>query len=233
MRVQVQSLLYEAEGRQLAGPDRQLHLDLRTHVGDTEGSTRSICDGQTLWQSTQVTEGGPITITRVDLDKALESANRSPGMALARAEFFRVRSFMGIVPLLADTRAQLHWVKKESVRRGKHDYVKLSGVMPAETLKQFSEVNGPGVSGVPRECRVYLDRRSLWPSRIEWWGEDPPRPGMVPLVQMEFQKPVVNHPPAPEQLARDFRFDPRELPVTDQTEQVAEQLQQRARQFGR
>jgi hypothetical protein len=233
MRVHTQSLLYEAEGRHLAGPDRKLCLELKTHVGGMEGSSRSVCDGATLWQSTQVTEGGQTTVTRVDLDKALDAANRSPSMGMARAEFLRLRSFMGITPLLTDMRTQLHWVKKENVRRGKRDYVKVSGVMPAEALRPFTEGNGPALNGVPRECRVYFDRRSLWPYRIEWWGSDAPREGMVPLVQMEFQKPVINQPPTPEQMARDFSFDPHELPVADQTQQVAEQLQQRARELRR
>ena len=58
-------------------------------------------------------------------------------------------------------------------------------------------------------ARLYLDPKTLWPHRLEWWGADPPRPGDVLLMQTEFRDPLLNRPPPPDRLMRELTLDTR------------------------
>ena len=69
----------------------------------------------------------------------------------------------------------------------------------------------------PRQCRLFLDARTRWPHRLEWWGPAPPRKGDSLLLQMEFRNPRLGQPLAD----AEFAFQPGRSKVTDLTAQWA------------
>src|SRR6202043_2328342 len=44
----------------------------------------------------------------------------------------------------------------------------------------------------PRSCRLYLDARTLWPHRLEWWTSKRPDDPPFLLLQLEFRDPEIN-----------------------------------------
>ncbi len=70
----------------------------------------------------------------------------------------------------------------------------------------------PPVEGLrpPPQARrvcVFLDPRTMWPRRVEWWGEtaegDP-----VTLAELEFRTPVLNQPLSAAECRQAFTFVP-------------------------
>jgi hypothetical protein len=55
----------------------------------------------------------------------------------------------------------------------------------------------------PRACHLFLDARTLWPVRIEWWGAERPHAPAL-LLQMEFRDLTVNEPFTADECARLF-----------------------------
>lgn len=230
-RVNVQGLAYEADGRYLTGPGHRVRLEMKTRTGSGEGRVLIISDGATLWQAHRFTGDQWNMVTRVDLKEILTTL-AGPGMLPGlRDEFFQDQSFTGILPLLQGLRQQMVWGPKETVRRGNHEWIKLTGSWLPEMACAFAPPGQPWPAGLPRQCRLYLDPRTLWPHRVEWWGADAPRVGDVALVQMEFRNPVLNRVLTAERCAAEFTFDTRGVGMTDQTREVAEKLKARAQEL--
>jgi hypothetical protein len=226
-RVNVQGLSYETEGHFLTGPDERMRLDLSTRLGETVSEARVVCDGKTLWHAKRVAGGAWNPITKVELPEVHKALNR-PGVNTKITDaLVRQHSFGGVYPLLAGLRQQMRWVRREEVRRGEREFIKLTGVWDDAVALAFTPDGQAWPQGLARQCRLYLDPRTFWPCRIEWWGPDAPRYGEVPLLQMEFREPRLNDALSPEQCARAFHFNPNGAEVTDVTQVVAEQLVQR------
>src|SRR5262249_18846710 len=76
-QVDVQGLTYQAEGSYLSGPDYRLRLDLKVRLGGTEGESRTVCDGQTVWQTMRI--GDQKNVGKYSLKQVLEALN-APGV---------------------------------------------------------------------------------------------------------------------------------------------------------
>jgi len=161
-------------------------------------------DGKTLWKSTQITGADTPTITKMALKDVLDPLQTSAVPDQARTDFLREHAFAGVFPLMQTLRQRMVWVHKEMVRRAGRDFIKLNGVWPDETRELLAPADKPWPAGLPRQCKLYLDPKTLWPHRVEWWGPDPPRPGEVALMQMELRDPVVNRPLSAERCAQEF-----------------------------
>lgn len=209
-QVEVQDLCYQAEGRYLAGPDHRLRLDLKTRAGGTAGRLLVVCDGVTLWKSRQIGDETPAA-TRVALREVLAGTNNPAVLPAALGEYFPGPFGGGVGPLLRSLRDQVTWTRKETVRRDGRLLTRLTGAWQA------------GAEG-PRRCRLYLDPRTRWPHRVEWWGPDPARAEDALLVQMEFRDPVWNRPLAAERSALEFAVPGGGAGAVDVTPQVMARL---------
>src|SRR5262249_49190599 len=110
--VHAPGLSFEAGGHYVAGPDHRLRLELTVHLGGTGGSLQVVSDGSTVWEDVQIGKGDHF-VSRWDLKKVQETLN-SPGMLpQVREQFYRSRSFAGVVPLLQNIREQMTLTKQE------------------------------------------------------------------------------------------------------------------------
>ena len=103
-----------------------------------------------------------------------------------------------------------------------------SPMRPARFSSQYFQASEPEPSGLPRQCHLYLDARTCWAQRVEWWG---PTAGVGDdrlLVQMEFRNPVFNRPLPADVCARLFSFHPGDVPIEDETASVAAEMSRRA-----
>jgi hypothetical protein len=236
-QVTVQGFVSEVEGRYLSGPNRRFRLDLATYHGGTEGRLRILSNGQYLWQATRIGGGGWIRASKVDL---AEVGDEVPGQALTG--YLHSQAGGGPAALLAHLRKRLTWVRGEMVMRQGVLLAKLTGTWTPAALAEMKPAANPAggsrpaadasllaadrvrdwPAGLPRQCRLYLDGKTLWPHRLEWWGPDPPQPGEALLVAMEWRRPVVDRPLSAAQCTQLFTWQDGDVP--DATDEVLEQL---------
>jgi hypothetical protein len=208
-RAKWDNFTYEAQGRYLSAPDHRLRLDLTVRVGSVEGELQMVSDGRALRCSYRCGKDGPATIKDVDLTgKPPPGAPPpTPPAAVVPAnpdQILQENGCPGVVPLLRTIRAQLQEPRRKTSRWKGHDVIQVLGKwcpdpvhfagIPAAYLPQL----------LPCECRVYLEARTLWPLRIEWWGAPSPQQRHVLLTQVEYRHPVLNQPLSAERSAQEF-----------------------------
>jgi hypothetical protein len=220
-KVDTHGLTYQAEGRYLGGPNQRLRLDLQVKLGTGSGKATLVSDGATLWDVTTVGTETP-TIVRLDLKRINEVLNTPGTPPQLRDQFYRDRYFAGLAPLMQSLRQQMVFKKQEVTQWNKHEVYMLSGVA-TEYVKMAD--GSPWPPFVPRTCRCYLDKQTLWPHRLEWWGPTGQGGEDALLVQMEFRDPKFpKGENAPAGWAQLFKFDPGKAQVLDSTQNLTEQI---------
>jgi hypothetical protein len=180
--VEAQGLNFQAEGHYLAGKGNQVKLDLVLQVGDAKGSLQVISDGQVMWEITQVGSQPP-DIAKTDLRKALQPLEKATVLK-QRDLYLQSKSFAGLLPLLSALRKDIAFKEMKTMHWRGRDVILLSGPwsQPVTEAKQWPDY-------LPRQCRLYLDKETYWPHRVEWWGPADARNQDVLLMQLEFRNP--------------------------------------------
>jgi hypothetical protein len=226
-KVQLPGCTYEAEGIYRLAPGQRFRLELHTHPGEGEGTLLSVSDGRELWQAERSVQGQWENVTRVNLSEVFAVMNGQASRQL-REEFLQRPHFQGMLPLLRDLRCRLVWARSEAIRQASGECVRLVGVWPREEALRQAAPDQPWPIALPRQCHLYLDARTSWPQRIEWWGPNKAGGFDRLLVQMEFRNPVFNRPLPPQTCARLFAFQPGAAEVEDETASVAAEMSKRA-----
>lgn len=226
-KVQLPGCSYEADGSYLLAPGQRFRMEMHTHPGEGEGTLLSVSDGRVLWQAERTGQGSWENVTRLNLSEVFSIMN-GPARAQLREEFLQRPHFQGMRPLLLDLRGRLVWARSELVRQNGGDRIHLVGVWPSDEARQLSPADHPWPSALPRQCHLYLDARTYWPQRLEWWGPSTAGGADRLLVQMEFRNPVFNHPLPAETCARVFAFQPGAAEVEDETATVTAEMSRRA-----
>lgn len=219
-----QGLSFKTEGRYLCGPDHHLHLELTVHLGGTDGLLQIISDGSTVWEEVHLGKGERF-VSKWNLKKVQETLNNPGTRPQIGEQFYRSRSFAGLVPLLQNVRDQMTFIKQEEAEWQKHKVLKLTGVWSAAVSKNLIPPGNAWPPLLPRTCRLYLGKDSPhWPYRLEWLGPISPRGEDSLLMQMEFLNPQFTAASAkpPARYDRLFTFDPGKTKVLDRTQQVSE-----------
>jgi hypothetical protein len=198
--------VYEVAGRYLTAPGYRVRLELHTRVGATRGELKFVCDGHQLWHWRRVGRADP-TIWVLELPK-LQSGqpglSTPEGVAWARTETLRTYTFGGVGPMLLALRERLKKLQGKAVRWKGIDVVQVTGTWPEDPSQLLAVPEYIRPRHVPRRCSIYLDARTLWPHRIEWWYSERPTDTPVLLLQTEFREPVLNRPLSPDRCAQEF-----------------------------
>jgi len=209
-RVQCEDFTYEAEGRYLCAPGQRLRLDLKVLVGQTQGELQMISSGTALRSTCRLDNGIPATITAVDFSRQADQSGvapevHAPSNLVQEAErILQEHGCPGVAPLLRTVRARLQEPRWKMGRWKEQDVILVMGRWSPESDAP------PGIRAtLPpttqlRACRVYLDARTLWPHRIEWWGSQTPHQRTELLMQVEYREPVLNQPLPSDRCAREF-----------------------------
>ncbi len=200
------ALAYQAEGVYVAGPEHRLRLDLQVRAGSAASRLQVVSNGRTLWQIEQTGAAKP-TVARVELGDVFKALNSSGTSDERREEFYRKQLFAGPGPLLHSLKPGTIFTRRQRVRWHERDLILLTGVRNADRSTT------PWPMFLPRQCRLFLDARTLWPHRLEWWGPVPACDGDCLLMEVEFRNPVRGQE-VPEQV---FAFQPGSAAVTDLT----------------
>lgn len=231
-RIDLQGVTFQAEGRYLAAPNHRLRLDLKVRLGGTEGEMTVVSDGATVWQTVRAGSGERV-VSKWDLTRVVEMFKAPDMMPQLRDEFLRSQLFAGIAPLLQNLQKQMVFTQQAPDRWDGHEVLKLAGVWSPEVTKTITPQPERWPPHLPRTCQLYLDSKTLWPYRLEWWAPAPSSATDALLLQMEFRKPVLHkaEEPMPKGFGDAFKFDAGAASVMDHTKDLTEQLRMRNQQL--
>ncbi len=192
---------YEAEGQCWIGPGNRLRLEMASRTPRHASRLVVVSDGKTLVRATPA-HGGQPRSSQI----RLEGAEDARGVLAEHG-------FAGVSTLLENVRRGMHEPRCESGQCHGRPVIRVSGAWsPNDQLPR--ELRAPVR---PRQCVLYLDRQTLWPLRLEWWGARHAETHLVPLLHMEFRDAVVNEPLSAEECARVFTFRPEFDAVSEKT----------------
>jgi hypothetical protein len=226
-KVQLPGYTYEADGTYRLAPGQRFRMEMHTHLDEAEGTMLMVSDGRELWQAVRSGEGAWGEVKRLSLAEVFAVMNGPAGPKL-RDEFLQRPHFQGMTPLLRNLRSRLVWARSETVSRGEAERIHLVSVWPRDDAAKLAPADRPWPTGLPRQCHLYLDARTYWPERVEWWGPTAAGAADRLLAQMEFRAPVVNRPLSADVCARLFAFQPGDASIEDETASVTAELTKRA-----
>ncbi len=226
-KVQLPGYVYEADGSYQLAPGQRFRMEMHTHFGTTEGTHLMVSDGRAVWQGERSGEGAWENITRLNLPEVFAVMDGPAGSQL-RSEFLQRPHFQGMTPLLRNLRSRLVWARSEALRHVGEEQIRLVGVWPKEEVAKLAPSDEAWPIGLPRQCHLYLDARTYWPQRVEWWGPSSGAGVDRLLVQMEFRNPIFNRPLPEDVCARLFAFQPGNAEVQDETPSVTAEMTHRA-----
>lgn len=218
-RMDLQGLVFQTEGRYLSGPEHQMRLDMTVHLTDGDVQLRIVSDGREYWETMRLPNGEQRTY-KVGLKSVLDVLNGPGSVPQLREEFDQIQSFAGMLPLLQSLRDQLTFVNRAPGRWKDHDIIKLTGVW----AKPPTPPDKPWLAFFPRQCQLFLDAKTHWPYRLEWWGPSYGEGDDVLLLQIEFRDPVINQ----ELPAKEFAYSTTEKDVPDRTKELTDSVRARA-----
>jgi hypothetical protein len=226
-KAQLPGFVYEADGSYHLAPGQRFRLEMHTHLTEGEGTMLAVSDGRELWRAERSGQGAWQNVTHVNLSEVFAVMNGPAGQQL-REEFLQRPHFQGMTPLLRNLRSRLVWARAELLRLSSGERIHLTGVWSKEEARKRVAPNQPWLAALPRQCHLYLDARSYWPQRVEWWGPTTADGPDRLLVQMEFRNPVFNHPLPPQTCARLFVFHPGAATIEDETATITAEMAKRA-----
>lgn len=196
---------HEVRGRYLTGPDYRLRLDLEVQVGKARADIQMIGDGQRLWLC-QHSTGKEVVVTQTELPPPPKDIPNSAAYQAERVRELHEGSF-GVSTLLTLLRdGGQGWQGKLGRWQG-GEVLHLSAGWTSTPVKQEGWAEGLRPPPQARRVCVFLDAQTLWPQRIEWWGETADGT-TLPMVEMEFRTPVLNQPLTAEECRREFTCVP-------------------------
>jgi hypothetical protein len=219
-------LPFTVRGKMIVFPGRKCSLYLcQTTLGNASGTFRILCDGTSVWRILEA--GGRREVqtytlaawqeARQQIDKTLLGPERT---AQLLRDDEAEHGFRGLRPMLEELGHKIAWTKAHSGSLPSRGEVTiLEGEWSREFLDRLAPPPKEGSSDpdlrdawrkrtafiqVPRLCRVYLDRNSLWPYRIEWFGPKVIQGPDEVLVTLDFDPPRTQ-PPADSEVDKLFQ----------------------------
>jgi hypothetical protein len=110
--------------------------------------------------------------------------------------------------LLVDLRRVLEKVQVSSGTWKDKTVVRLTGSVKSGAPTAAAPQTQSAAAVPARLCHVYLDARTLWLHRVEWWTAPGPERAPCLALQLEFRAPVINQPLTREDCIREFTYQP-------------------------
>ena len=203
---------YKAEGRYLQRalkPNNwHMRLELVVKIGESQGSLLEVCDGEVLWtrmeidlgRKRSVKEGKDITITRRNVAEIM-SAARKIGDQKIETSLIASMGLGGLPGLIASIEENMKFssIKEDTLRE--QPVLVIQGTWTdsyASKLRAGQQRQGGGSSllpvYVPDSVRLYFDRETGFPHRIEYRKKVPGRDVQRPMVTLDFLDVALNQP---------------------------------------
>jgi hypothetical protein len=185
--------VFHAEGVLQRGPNHCARLELETMRDGVRGRLVVVSDGELLVQVRRAGSAAPIA--RLERLPPLSPDAPAEGAA-AREKHLDAKGGGGPRGLLQQFR-----------QRSKNGKLQ-TGLLDGAPVIQIKADLDPAPPKTPaRLGYAYLDAKTLWPRRIEWWSPDK-TDAARPLVQIEFLEPEINHALSLEECTLAFSYQP-------------------------
>lgn len=185
-------LRMEAEGFLVRGPNHCVRLEMTVRAGGQPAKMLVVSDGVVL---------AKVHHTPEQAARSLCSAMPAgEGEHAAKEAVLLEAGCAGPRALLEDVKNKLKDLQVEAGQCQGQSVLRVSGVLPS--------ANENALSFKPSVCHVFLDAKTLWPVRVEWWGKKRERDPLSLMLQMEFRDPEVNRPLSHDDCARLFSYQP-------------------------
>jgi hypothetical protein len=175
-----------AEGVLQRGPNHCVRLEMDIARGGEAGHMVIVSDGELLAQVRRAAGAAPIA--------RLEPL--PPQDFAARENHLAAKGCGGPLALLAQFRRRLKNGKLQTGLLDGAPVIQIKGPLDLAAPNTAAEVG----------C-AYLDAKSLWPIRLQWWGRENASAAR-PSVQIEFLEPEINAALNFEECARVFSYQP-------------------------
>ena len=222
-QMDVQGLMVQCDGLFMYGPNYKLHLNLnlrrwrRGPAADHYLRRQHSMGGPELSPSKK-------EVQRIDWAKVVKTLSQPGVDPQEREQFVSSLSSSGVLPLLKSLRQDLALTKHEKTRWNDRDVIKLTGVWGGKIISApVPAVQWPGA--LPRQCCLYLDSKTSFPYRVEWWGPSSPGLPDSTLLQLEFRDPKLNVGAVAGPHCRFLNISPATVQVQDLTNQLVGALQ--------
>lgn len=196
-----------AEGFLQRGPNQCVRMEMEVVRDGVHSRLVMVSDGEILAQVQKLPGGKPIAVVERLPAVTPEASEKSQA---AREAFLDGKSCGGPAALLRPILQHLQAGKLQTGLYHDRPVIQLNADLDPSKILAYSAMKLAALSA----C-VYLDAKTLWPVRIEWWGADNARTAR-PLANSEFHDPIIGLPLADEASAHMFSYRP------DGTEQVSE-----------
>lgn len=202
---------YKAEGRYLQRalkPNNwHMRMELVVKIGESQGALLEVCDGEVLWtrmeidlgRKRNVKEGKDITITRRNVAEIM-SAARKIGDPKIQDGLIASMGLGGLPGLIAGIEENMKFssVKEETLRETPVLVVQgtwtdsYASKLRGGQQRQAASALLPAY--VPDSVRLYFDRETGFPHRIEYRKKVPGRDVQRPMVTLDFLDVTLNQP---------------------------------------
>jgi hypothetical protein len=175
---------FESESRLVLGPDQCARLETQVQAGGQPVKSLAVSDGVVLAESLHLPGQEPQLVSQ-----QLPAGQRD--------QLLRLAGCVGPWHLLRELTAQMQDLQIQTGRWNQHPVIRLTGNLAIAPSPWSLD---------PRVCRLYLDARTLWPHRIEWWASKQPSDPPELVLEMEFRDPVINTPLSHDDCVREFSY---------------------------
>ncbi len=187
-------LSFEAEGRLVLGPNHCARLEMTCRTGPKTGQYLVVADGVVLAQVLRLPGQSPQVSNQPLFDK------ETGAPAIPLDQLFRDKGCAGPYPLLCELQRKLTDLQVQTGHWQNRPALLLTGNLPptGPAGNQFANQ----FAMPPRRGLLVLDPQTLWPLRLEWWGDH------SLLLELEFRDPEINQQLAHADCVREFTYTP-------------------------
>jgi hypothetical protein len=197
---QCEEMCFEAEGTLVRGPNHCARLELTIRAGAGQTAVTVVSDGVGLAHARK-RAGQPVDVESQQFAKG--NAAITPEQI---AEIISAHGCGGPYALLRELADKLENMETATGAWDNQQVVRLTGQVKSTANPDPAK----GLAVPPRVCRLYLDAKTLWPVRIEWWSAAPAAAAADLILQIEFRRPTINQPLSHEECVREFSYQPEE-----------------------
>jgi outer membrane lipoprotein-sorting protein len=237
-KVEILDKSYKAEGRYLQTAlkpnDWHMRMELVVKVGDAEGALLEVCDGEVLWTRVEVDMGRKkdkkdvkeASITRRNVAEIM-SAARKLGDPKTETTLIATLGLGGLPALLAAIEQEMEFTEVSEAMLRDRPMTVVHGIWSeAFTQKLTGTPQGqprPSIlpAFVPDAVRVYIDRETGFPHRVQYLKKLVGRGVFKPLLTLDFLDVSLNEPINP----AEFDYKPPEgVTPVEQTKAFVDML---------
>ena len=190
---------FSAEGFLQRGPNHCARLEMQVRTDGVTSRLLIVTDGAVLAQERTIHDHPPEIVCE---DLPPESPAPSGNAPSARDAYLAGKGCSGPMTLMQQLFPHLKNLKLRTGMLQGQPVIQVKGEIQPGDYAPLAHTIIP-----VRHCYIYVDAKTLWPRRIEWWGQK--KFGSLRCVmQIEFRDPAVNEELSLEECAHLFSYQP-------------------------